>query len=60
MALLDNGVQVNTIMPRYVKEHSLQVGPTTDLMGSRVVCVGLGNAVRLCGNPGSGGWSSGL
>ena len=24
MALLDNGVQVNTITPRYVKEHSYQ------------------------------------
>ena len=44
MALLDNGVQVNTIMPRYVKEHSLQVGPITDLMGSKVTCIGLGNA----------------
>ena len=27
MALLDNGAQVNTITPRYVKEHSLPVGP---------------------------------
>ena len=44
MALLDNGAQVNTIMPRYVNEHSLQVGPITDLMGSKVACVGLGNA----------------
>ena len=44
MALLDNGVQVNTIMLRYVKEHSLQVGLITDLMGSKVTCVGLGNA----------------
>ena len=44
MALLDNGAQVNTITPRYVKEHSLQVGPITDLMGSKVTCVGLGNA----------------
>ena len=50
MALLDNSVQVNTIMPRYVKEHSLQVGPITDLMGSKVTCVGLGNAyTRLLG-----------
>ena len=50
MALLDNGVQVNTIMPRYVKEHSLQVGLITDLMGSKVTCVGLGNAyTRLLG-----------
>ena len=44
MALLDNGAQVNTITPRYVQEHSLQVGPITDLMGSKVTCVGLGNA----------------
>ena len=44
MALLGNGAQVNTITPRYVNEHSLQVGPITDLMGSNVACVGLGNA----------------
>ena len=44
MALLDNSAQVNTIMPRYVSDHSLQVGPITDLMGSKVTCVGLGNA----------------
>ena len=44
MALLDNSAQVNTIMPRYVKKHSLQVGPITDLMDSKVTCVGLGNA----------------
>ena len=44
MALLDNGAQVNTILPRYVSEHSLQMGPITDLMGSKVTCVGLGNA----------------
>ena len=44
MALLDNGAQVNTIMLRYVSNHSLQVGPITDLMGSNVCCVGLGNA----------------
>ena len=44
MALLDNGAQVNTIMLRYVKEHSLQVGPITDPMGSKVTCIGLGNA----------------
>ena len=36
--------QVNTITPRYIKEHSLQVGPITNLMGSKVTCVGLGNA----------------
>ena len=44
MALLDNGAQVNTITPRYVSNLSLQVGPITDLMGSKVACVGLGNA----------------
>ena len=50
VALLDNGVQVNTIIPRYVKEHSLPVGPITDLMGSKVACIGLGNAyTRLLG-----------
>ena len=43
MGLLDHGVQVNTITPRYVKEHSLQVGPITDLMGSKVACIGLDN-----------------
>ena len=50
MALLDNSVQVNTITPRYVKEHSLPVGPITDLMGSKVTCIGLDNAyTRLLG-----------
>ena len=50
MALLDNSTQVNTITPRYVNEHSLQVGSITDLMGSKVTCVGLGNAyTRLLG-----------
>ena len=44
MAHLDNSAQVNTITPRYVKEHSLQVGPITNLMGSKVTCIGLGNA----------------
>ena len=44
MALLDNSAQVNTITPRYMSEHSLQVGPITDLMGSKVTCVGQGNA----------------
>ena len=44
MALLDNGVQVNTITPRYIKECSLPVEPITDLMGAKVACVGLGNA----------------
>ena len=50
MALLDNGAQVNTITLRYVSYHSLEVGPITDLMGSKIACVGLGNAyTRLLG-----------
>ena len=44
MALLDNGAQVNTSMLRYVSDHSLEVGPITNLMGSKVACIGLGNA----------------
>ena len=44
MALLDNGAQINTIMPNYVKSCSLEVGQITDLIGRRVFCIGLGNA----------------
>ena len=44
MALLDNGAQINTIMPKYVSDHSLQMGPITNLLGAKVDCVGLGNA----------------
>ena len=44
MALLDNGAQVNTITLKYVRNYSLQVGPMTDLMGSKVTHVGLGIA----------------
>ena len=43
MALLDNGVQINTIMPKYVSDHSLHVGPITNLLGAKVTCIGLGN-----------------
>ena len=43
MALLDNGMQINIIMPNYVKNHSLEMGPITDLIGARVTCMGLGN-----------------
>ena len=43
MALLDNGVQINTITPNYMKNHSLEMGPITDLIGTRVVCMGLWN-----------------
>ena len=44
MALLDNGAQINTIMPRYVSDHSLLVGLITDLLGAKVTCMGLANA----------------
>ena len=44
MALLDNGAQLNTIIPRYISNHSLQVGLITNLIGSKVTCMGLGNA----------------
>ena len=43
MAVLDNGAQINTIMPHYVKNHSLEMGQITDLIGARVTCIGLGN-----------------
>ena len=42
MALLDNGAQINTIMPRYVSDHSLLVGLITELLGAKVTCMGLG------------------
>ena len=44
MAPLDNGAQINAITPRYVSDHSLQVGLITDLVNSKVTCMGLGNA----------------
>ena len=44
MALLDNGTQINTIMPKYVSDHLLQMGLITNLLGAKVACVGLGNA----------------
>ena len=44
MALLDNGAQIKTIMPMYVNDHALQMGPITNLLGAKVACVGLGNA----------------
>ena len=44
MALLDNGAQINTITPKFVSEHSLQMALITNLLGTKVACVGLGNA----------------
>ena len=43
MALLDNGMQVNTIMPSFIQTLSLEVGPLSDLVSRQVACVGLGN-----------------
>ena len=45
MALLDNGAQINTITLGFVENHSLDVGPLSDLVGRQVACVGLRNAV---------------
>ena len=44
MALPDNGMQINTIMPNYLKNHSLEMGLIADLIGTRVTCMGLENA----------------
>ena len=43
MVFLDTGAQINTIILRYVSDHLLQMGPITDLIGSKVTCAGLGN-----------------
>ena len=40
MALLDNGAQINTIMPKYVSDHSLQIGLITSLLGAKVALLG--------------------
>ena len=45
MAVLDNAAQINTIILKYVSDHSLQVGPITNHVGSKVTCVGLGYIV---------------
>ena len=44
MALLDNGAQINTIMPKYISDHSLQMGLITNLLGANVTSGGMGNA----------------
>ena len=33
MALLNNGVQINMVTLSFAEEHSLDVGPLTDLIG---------------------------
>ena len=45
--VLKKGAQIphiNTIMPKYVSDHSLQMGLITDLLGAKVSCIRLGNA----------------
>ena len=37
-------MQINTITPNYVKNHSLEMGPISDGIGTRVTYVGLANA----------------
>ena len=50
IALLDNGVQINTITSKYISDQSWQMGPITNLLGAKVTCVGLGNTyTRLLG-----------
>ena len=50
MTILDNGGQINTITLKYASDHSLQVGPITDLISAKVACMGFGNAyTRLLG-----------
>ena len=44
MAPLNNGMQINTIMPSYMKSHSLEVGLITNLIGQGVTYIGLENA----------------
>ena len=44
MALLDSGAQINTIVPKYVIDHWLQMGLITTFLGAKVTCIGLGNA----------------
>ena len=43
MTLLDNGAQINTIMPGFGKNHLLDVGSLSDLVSRQVTHVGLGN-----------------
>ena len=45
IALLDIDAQINTITLRFIRNHSLDVGPLSDLVGRQVTCVGLGNVL---------------
>ena len=62
MALLNNGMQINTIMPSYVKSQSLEMGRITNLTcGSHLhtsgKCLHLTPRLHYC--QGSSGWSQG-
>ena len=45
MALLINSTQINTITQNFLKCHSLEVRPLSDLVGRQVACMGLGNVL---------------
>ena len=60
MALLDNGAQINTIMLGFVEDHSLDMGPVSELVGGWVTCVGTYPPYGLCSHMGSSRWSPGL
>ena len=63
MAILDNGKQINTIMPGFVENCSLDVGPLSELVGRLVAHVGLRKCPYLTyglhHHMGSSGWSPG-
>ena len=64
MALLDNGTQINTIMLGFVENHSLEVGPLSDLVGW-MICLCRSRecpylTYGLHHHMGSSGWSPGL
>ena len=64
MALLDNGVQINTITLGFVENHSLDVGPLSDLVDRRSHLCRPGECTYstygLHCHMGSSGWSPGL
>ena len=45
MVLLDNGMQINTVMTGFTENCSFDVEPLSDLVGSEVTCAGLANAL---------------
>ena len=61
---LNNGVQINTIMLSFVKDHPFDVGPLSDLEGRWSCLCRLGECIdptfRLCHHMGSSGGIQGL